>query len=453
MMVIRANQMTYLAASPGMLQGLIDLINSDITPVMRSRAGTGEAQGPAAGPMNAALVGAGEVYYHGARMPASEALEKAGLEPIQPAPGDSTMGTINADVAGLAAMLVADAHRYLEWADLVYAMDLDGMNSSLTPLFMPVQVSRPYKWINWEAARVLDMLRGSYLLNYDAAEQQDVKRKRIIQDPESLRASYIRQGSAWEDWDHLRDTVTIQMHGTEHNPVTRVNVAPQDSWELSTPWAMHYYVKGSAGNGHQHGYVFSNANWDPYPLSNQLEAFTIALANMDVAVMLRQERFASTFFTGVTAEEVLRPGSPQVGPGGYFGDSLKNHEVWQTIQGLTVPVPPEGYSSDPEDVEELDAESLIKVKRAIQAVQESWTLLASDFATGALWMDVRNKQDSSRSFGAAPTAAWQAFRKVSPLAFGGGLGGGATDTAALDFITTMPASTFYAHDPAMPATE
>src|SRR6185312_14917480 len=317
-----------------------------------------------------------------------------------------------------------DAQRYLEWADLVYAMDLDGMNSSLTPLFMPVQVSRPYPWINWESKRVLDMLRGSYLFDFDPAEQQDPKRRRIIQDPESLRASYVRQGSAWAEWADLRDAVRIQMNGTEHNPVTRVDVSPKDSWELSTPWAMHYYIKGSAANGHKHGFVFSNANWDPYPLANRLEDFTIALANMDIAVVLRQERFASTFFTGVTAQEVLDPGGSRTGPGGFFGNALMNHEVWQTIQGLMVPVPPEGYSSDPEQVEELDAESLFKVKRAIRAVQESWTLLADDFATAAVWMDVRKKQDPRRAFGKAPTAAWQAFRKVAPLPTGnlGGFG-------------------------------
>jgi histidine ammonia-lyase len=451
MMVVRANQMTYLAASPALLQGLMDLINNDITPVMRSRAGTGEAQGVSAGPMNAALVGAGEVYYHGTRMPASEALRRAGLKPIQPAPGDSTMSTINADVAGLAAILVADARRYLDWSDLIYAMDLDGMNSSLTPLFLPVQVSRPYPWINWESARVLDMLRGSYLFNYDPAVEQDPQRRRMIQDPESLRASYVRQGSAWQAWAALRDDVTIQVNGTEHNPVTRVDVSPSDSWELSTPWAMRYYVKGSAANGFKHGYVFSNANWDPYPLSNDLEAFTIALANMDVAVMLRQERFASTFFTGVTAQSVLQPGYSQPNPGRYFGNAQMNHEVFQTIQGLMVPVPPEGYSSDPEQVEELDAESLFKVRRAIRALEESWTILGNDLFAGAVWMDVRAKQDPTRQFGAAPTAAWQAFRKVSPLALGGAGGGGVPGgIAARDFIESTPASTFYSAGPAMP---
>jgi histidine ammonia-lyase len=324
---------------------------------------------------------------------------------------------------------VEDARRYLDWADLAYAMDLNAMNSSITPLFMPVQISRPYPWINWEAARVLDFLKGSYLFDDDPA--------RIIQDPESLRASYVRQGSAWEEWGNLRDAVTIQMNGTEHNPVTRVNVSPEDSWELSTPQAMKYYVKGSAANNYKHGFVFSNANWDPYPLSNRLEAFTIALANMDVAVMLRQERFASTFFTVVRAQDILGGGAVRSGQRG--GPGWSNHEVWQTIQGLINPVPPEGYSADPEGVEELDAESLFKVKRAIEAVDESWMLIAGDLNTSAHWMDVRKAQNANRHFGAAPTAAWQVLRKA-----------GNGPQAALAFIRSTPASTFYRDGPAMP---
>jgi histidine ammonia-lyase len=422
--------MTYLAASPGMLQALIALINAEITPVMRSRAGTGEAQGPSARAMNAAMVGAGEVYYQHTRMAASQALQQAGLKPLQPGPGDSTMSTVNSDVAGLAAILVEDARRYLEWVDLAYAIDLNAMNSSITPLFMPVQVSRPYRWINWDAARVLDMLKGSYLFDAD--------KTRIIQDPESLRAGYIRQGSAWEEWGNLRDSVNVQINGTEHNPVTRVNVSPSDSWELSSAQAMKYYVKGSAANDHKHGFVFSNANWDPYPISNRLESFTIALANMDVAVMLRQERFSSTFFTVVQAKDVL--GAAAAPRGQHRGGAgWSTHEVWQTIQGLINPVAPEGYSSDPQGVEELDAEPLFKVKRALRAVEESWMLVASDLATGVYWMEVRKTQDGTRQFGAAPTAAWQALHN-----------GADTPRKALAFIQSTPASTFYPDGPPMP---
>lgn len=71
------------------------------------------------------------------------------------------------------------------------------------------------------------MLRGGYLFQADA--------RRILQDPESLRASYVRQGSAWQAWAALRDAVTLQMNSSSANPIPAVGASPSDSWELSTP--------------------------------------------------------------------------------------------------------------------------------------------------------------------------------------------------------------------------
>jgi histidine ammonia-lyase len=445
-MVVRANQMTYMPASPQIMQALIDFINAGITPALRARGSTGEAEGPIAVEINAALGGAGEAYYHGMRMSTTEALRRAGVHPTPTDVGDGTTTTVNADVTGPAALLVADAKRLLEWADIAYAIDLNGMNSSVTPLFTPVQTNRPYPWINYDAARVLDMLRGSYLLQDDP--------KRIIQDPESLRASYVRQGSTWEEWARLRDDVTLQMNWSDHNPAITVGASPEDSWELSTPWAMRYYVKGGTESHGKHGFVFSNANWDPYPLSNRVEAFTIALANMDIALMLRQERFQSTFFTLVHAEDVLSTAAVGGGYGGGGAGSWTNHEVWQRIQGLINPVPPEGYSGDPQGVEELDAETNLKVARAVQALRESWLLLASDLVVGARWMDVRKAQDAHRDFGTAPTAAWQAFRRLAPLPSAAPPPGTVLPSqsiTALAFIKATPAANFYPGGPPMPA--
>ena len=72
---------------------------------------------------------------------------------------------------------------------------------------------------------------------------------------------------------------------------------------------MKYYVKGGPLSHGQHGYVFSNANWDPYPMANEIEAFTNALANMDAAVAQRIYRFTSTFFTVISPKQVMTPES------------------------------------------------------------------------------------------------------------------------------------------------
>jgi histidine ammonia-lyase len=432
-MVVRANAMTFNAPSPPLARMLIDLLNKRVTPVMQSRGTVGEGDLSVLNNIGATMVGAGDAYYQGTRMPASDALKAAALTPLQPfAADDNALTSSNAYATARAVFVVADAKQALAWADVTYAIDLNAMNSSVTPLNYLVQSDRPFKWLNWDANRVKEMIKGSYLFGDDAG--------RIIQDPESLRASSIRQASAWQMWAMLRDDVVTQLNSSDHNPAIRVGISPRDSWDLDTPEMLKYYVKGGKNSHGQHGFIFSNANWDPYPLSNDLEAFTIALANMDIAIMLRAERFGSEFFTGEGSQKILA----SLG-GGVFSGSFGNHETWQHVQAQIVPVPPEGYGGS-SGVEELEAQSLLKAIRAQTAVDDTFRLLATDLSTGTRWLDVRKKQDPSREFGPGPTAAWQAFRKVMPLQPDQAApppGPGAAGLTALNFLKSHPAWSFF----------
>src|SRR5450631_1223900 len=388
MLVVRANSMSYEAASPQLTQRLLDLLNEGITPVVQSRGTVGEGDLWPLANVGAAMVGSGTVYLRGVRMPAARALEELGLKPLVPfAADDSELESGNAYATGQAALLLYDGREALSWADLICAVDLNGMNSSISPLSQPVQLNRPFRWLNWDAARVLGMLKGSYLFELDD--------KRIIQDPESLRASSIRQGSAWQTWGALRDDVLIQLNSSDHNPAVRVGASPADSWELRTPQLAQFYVKGSARNHGQHGYIFSNANWDPYPLANEIEAFTIALANMDAAVVQRMLRFTNTFFT------VIGPSDEAPGEPGRFhltqGSEIAAVALMQEIQGLINPVPPEGNALI-QNVEDLQTQTRLKVTRARTAVDDTVELLAEDLLTGTYWLDLRKSQNRGRNF-------------------------------------------------------
>jgi|HubBroStandDraft_1064217.scaffolds.fasta_scaffold01976_3 histidine ammonia-lyase len=430
MMVVRANAMIYNAPSPQLSQMLLDLLNKRITPVVQSRGTLGEGDLAQLGNVAATMVGAGEAYFQGVRMKADQALKKAGLAPLQPfAADDNALTSSNAYATGQAALLVHDAKEALEWADLIYAVDLNGMNSSVTPLSLVVQRDRPEKWLNWHAARTLDMIKGSYIFDKDA--------KRIIQDPESLRASSIRQASAWEEWAALRDAVVFQVNSSDHNPAVNVGLGPEDSWELATPQLMRFFVKGGPHSHGQHGYIVSNANWDPYPMANRVESFLIALGNMDIAVMLRIERFRNPFFTGVAAGDVL-PGAA----GGFYG--FAPVDLQQEIQSLMNPIAPFG-SAIVGTVEDLQAQTRIKLQRARQAVETTFDLLSYDLLEGSLWMDVRKTQDPTRSFGEAPTAVWTAFRRQVPLRPDPAVERlQSVPAAAAQFLRTTAASTFYA---------
>ena len=428
-LVVRANEMTWNAPSPQVARMLLELINKRITPVMQSRGTVGEGDLAQLGNIAGVMVGAGVAYYQGTRMTAAKALTQAGLKPIQPfAADENALTSSNAYATGQAALVVYDARRALGWADLIYAMDLDGMNSSITPLSLAVQCDRPEPWLNWDAGRVLNMLKGSYLFDADA---------RIIQDPESLRASSIRTASAWEEWAALRDAVLFQVNSSDHNPAVHVGLSPQDSWELATPQMLKFFVKGGPHSHGQHGYIVSNANWDPYPLANKLENFVIALSNLDVAVMLRIDRFTSPFFTVVEASQVL-PDIP------HDSDGYTPPDLQQEIQSLSNPVAPSGSAIE-STVEDLQAQTRIKVQRARQAVATTLDLLGHDILQASFWMDVRARQQSGRDFGKAPTAAWRALRKNVPLQTAAQRvkATKADETLAATFVRTTDPSAFF----------
>jgi histidine ammonia-lyase len=205
-----------------------------------------------------------------------------------------------------------------------------------------------------------------------------------------------------------------------------------------------------------HGYIFSTANWDPYPMTNEVEAFTNALANMDAAVAQRIERFTdrgpTAFFTGIKPADVLTPDQIKASPAlsePYFVFM----DLWAEIQNLSRSVTAEGNAADL-GVADIEAYSTLKGTHAREVVDLTMQLLGYDLLTSTYWMDVRKAQDAKWSFGQAPTAAWMAFRKAVPwqqdldtrpeIPYG---------VVAYEFLQSTPASTFYPAGPAMPATE
>jgi histidine ammonia-lyase len=443
-MLIGANTAPLGASDPQVMQMIIDLLNNRITPVAFTRGTLGQADFPAvSNNIHAAMTGHGEVYYKGVRMKAAQALAQAKLKPLT---GDVFfVGAENAYGDARAAILAADGRLVLEWADMIYALDKLGMDSSITPMVSAVQAARPFKWVNWDAARVMDILQGSYLY-----ERED---SRILQDPQSMRASYIRDGAAWQAWAALRDSVLMQINSADLNPLVIPGASPTDSKDLATPQMMRFYVKGGPLSHGKHGYVFSTANWDPYPMANDVEAFTNALANMDAAVAQRIERFTdrgpTAFFTGIYPKDVLSPeqikNSPALSePFWVFMD------FWQEIQSLSTSLVPEGNAADL-GVADIEGQTRLKGMRGQQVVDLTYQLLGYDLWNATYWLDVRKAQNASRGFGPVPTAVWTAFRKELPwqeepekrpeVPYG---------MIAYRFLKSNPASTFYPGGPPMP---
>jgi histidine ammonia-lyase len=445
MMVVRANTMVYEAATPELTQMLLDLLNHYISPVVQSRGSPGEGDLPMMGNVGGTMVGVGQAYLRGQRMPARQALAQAGLQPLVPfAADDAALVSTNAYSAGQAALLLYDAKRMLDWSDLTFSMSMLGLNSSITPLTAVPQEARPFPYQNRLARRLLNLIRGSYLFEFEAPPGFDGRR--IIQDPLSFRDYSQRNGALWEAYARLKKNILIQINSSDHNPAVVPGSKPSDSWELNTPWLRRYFVEeGEAGVS---GFILSNANFVALPWGNDLEAFTIALSNALAAHVQRVLRFPDTFFTVVAPSEVLPPDVLANAPP--QGSSYTISDLMAEIQTLANPVPAQGNSLV-RNVEDMETFTRQRVARARLAVDNALRLVAQEMLSASFWMEVRKAQNPDRSFGVAPTNALESLRGVLPWQL-------ATDLRPelpageliYAYMNAVPAATFMGPDAAEP---
>jgi histidine ammonia-lyase len=406
MMVVRANTMVYEAASPALTEMLPAMLNARVAPVVQSRGSPGEGDLPQMGNVGGAMVGAGQAYLAGQKMPARQALAQAGIQPLVPfAADDAALTSTNAYTTGQTALLVHEAKHLLDWSDLSFAMSMVGLNSSVTPLAEPSQSIRPFPFHNWLSRRLLNLLEGSYLFEYEQEEGLG----RIIQDPLSYRDYNHRNGSLWQAYTQLKRDTLIQINSSDHNPAVVPGSRPRDSWELRTPWLRRYYVEPSDRS--RGGFILSNSNFTHLPLNNDIQSFAIALAEAMAGTAQRPLRLTDTFFTVVAAGDVLSPEILSAAPP--QGDSYSVSDLFAEIQQLANPVPAQGNALV-RQVEDVEGFGRQKVARARLAVDNALRLVAEELLSASYWMEVRKEQKASRSFGAAPTAALGALRTVIP---------------------------------------
>jgi histidine ammonia-lyase len=419
-MAITLNRMRYAGLNPALIDLLVAFLNERITPVVLARGTDGGGDLSQDASIRAAMVGVGDVHLRGQRMPARQALATTGVRPLEKTVDSigvyAGWGGHNSYTDGQAALLVHDAKQTLDWGDLVFAMSMLGLNSSVAPITSVTQDVRPYPYVNWQAKRLLNILRGSFLfdLELDPNDPDDTHGQRLLQDPLSYRDYSQRNGAVWETYSRLKKNVLIQINSISSNPVIRPGVHPDDSWELNTPWIRRYYVE-PAGNT-EGGFILGSANFDNTPLNNSMEQFTLALAQSYVATLERTQRTFDPFFTVI----------PTIGPRGFLegfpeevqctvphADAFAMSDILGELKSLANPVPAEGNWTE-RGIQDVQGLGRAKVAKARLAVDNGLYLVSQELLSATRWMDNRRVQSPDRSFGAVATAAWRAWRVISP---------------------------------------
>ncbi|MES2994120.1 MAG: histidine ammonia-lyase [Pseudomonadota bacterium] len=199
---------------PEVIDALLALLNADVLPVVPEKGSVG-ASGDLAPLAHLAgvLIGVGEAFVGGVRMPAAQALAHAGLAPLQlgPKEGLALLNGTQASTA-LAIRAVQRLRRVFDTAVAIGAMTVDAAKGSDTPFDDRIHAVRGQRGQRAVAARYREWLAGSPL----RASHLDCDR---VQDPYCLRCQPQVMGACLDQIDHAWGILLIEANGVSDNPL------------------------------------------------------------------------------------------------------------------------------------------------------------------------------------------------------------------------------------------
>ncbi len=216
MMVLRAN--FFARGNSGvrleLVQKLIDLLNHQVHPVVPQKGSVG-ASGDLAplAHLTSVLIGEGEAFYKGQRLPGKEALKQAGLTPVRLKAKEGLAminGTQAMTAVGVLGLLKAE--RLAKIADIVGAATLDALRGTLTAFDPDIQAVRPHPGQMNVAKNFHKLVAGSEI----TLSHKDCPR---VQDAYSLRCIPQVHGAVRDVLGYARNVLTIEINSATDNPL------------------------------------------------------------------------------------------------------------------------------------------------------------------------------------------------------------------------------------------
>lgn len=221
---------------------LVEMLNKGVTPVVCQKGSVG-ACGDLAPMSQIALLmmGEGEAWYQGQRLPGREALEKAGI-PVPGLQARDGLGIINGSnlLTAMSALHLYDMNRWLKQAEIACAMSLEALLANMKPYDERVHRLRGFAGAIRSARAIRKCIEGSDLVTG--------KMKVKVQDAYSMRSSPQVIGAAHDAIAYARKQVEIELNGVGDNPL----FVPEDKVTLTganfqgTPVSLPMEMAGTA---------------------------------------------------------------------------------------------------------------------------------------------------------------------------------------------------------------
>jgi len=189
----------------------VQMLNAGVTPVVCQKGSVGASGdlSPMA-QMAITLMGEGDVFYKGRRVPAKQGLEEAGIPTVVFRERDG-LATINGSdlTTGIGCLELYDAERWLKTQEVALAMTLEALNANMKAYDPRIHLVRGYPGTMRCAENIRKLTEGSELLNRPGKK---------VQDAYSLRSSPQVIGAAKEAFQWGRYMLEIEVNHAADNP-------------------------------------------------------------------------------------------------------------------------------------------------------------------------------------------------------------------------------------------
>ncbi|MGB9675895.1 MAG: histidine ammonia-lyase [Candidatus Bathyarchaeales archaeon] len=251
LMLLRANTLAkgYSGIRLETLETLVEMLNKGVHPIIPSKGSVG-ASGDLAplSHMVLVLIGEGKAEYKGEVMNGKEAMEKAGIKPVQL---DFKEGVALNNgtqlITAIAALTVHDAENLIKTAEAAAALSLEALLGVTDAFDEKIHKVRPHAGQAITAKNIREMITGSKLVQ---TGREAMKKTGRPHDPYSLRCTPQVLGAARDAIAYARKVVEIEINSATDNPL----VFPEE------------------------GACLSGGNFHGQPLSIAMDLLGIALA-------------------------------------------------------------------------------------------------------------------------------------------------------------------------------
>ena len=286
---------------------LLALYNQGLSPVIPCQGSVG-ASGDLAplAHLCLPLIGEGEVFYQGQRLPAAEALAKAGLAPVKLSAKEGLAlinGTQVSTALALDALLAAD--RLFGAAVISGAVTLDAARGSDGPFDPRIHSVRGQPGQIDCAAAYRALTAGSQI------RQSHLEGDDRVQDPYCLRCQPQVMGACLDQMRYASQVLVREANAVTDNPLVFANIQTSfqaDAADPALPGRQRSPLEGETTAGGFGGELISGGNFHAEPVALACDALAVVIAEIGAITERRIAMLVDTVASRLPAFLTPEPG-------------------------------------------------------------------------------------------------------------------------------------------------